>query len=142
MATTRPPRRWCTICPPWSSPDAPPPGARLLRAGRRAVVGGPAGAHAAGMRRGAGAVIYWMTLVADWVCSRTPRRPRLWVSGGVGVLVYWLWPAKRHVTVANMAQVLSQPPNHPEVRAVARRSWRNYARYVSDLFALQIGRAS
>lgn len=100
------------------------------------MVGGPAGAHAAGMRRGAGAVIYWMTLVADWVCSRTPRRPRLWVSGGVGVLVYWLWPAKRHVTVANMAQVLGQPPNHPEVRAVARRSWRNYARYVSDLFAL------
>lgn len=77
-----------------------------------------------------------MTLAADWICSRVPRRPRLWISGGLGELVYWAWAAKRHVTVANMAQVLGKPASDPQVRAVARRSWRNYGRYVSDLFAL------
>jgi KDO2-lipid IV(A) lauroyltransferase len=35
-----------------------------------------------------------------------------------------------------MAQVLAVPPTDPRARALARRSWRNYGRYVSEFFYL------
>jgi lauroyl/myristoyl acyltransferase len=81
-------------------------------------------------------VVYWMTLSLGWLAGRVPRRARLWVSGALGELVYLAWASKRRVTVANMAQVSGLPPSEPRVRALARRSWRNYGRYISEFFYL------
>jgi lauroyl/myristoyl acyltransferase len=81
-------------------------------------------------------VVYWTTLLFSAIAGRVPRRARLAISGTLGVLTYRLWPSKRRVTIANMAQVLGRPTTDPQVRAFAQRSWRNYGRYVSEFFYL------
>jgi KDO2-lipid IV(A) lauroyltransferase len=81
-------------------------------------------------------MIYWLTRVLCWAAGRTPRRPRLWLGGALCELVYLLWASKRRITIANMAQVLGLPANDARVRWTARRSWRNYGRYVADFFYL------
>lgn len=81
-------------------------------------------------------VVYWMTLALSWIAGRVPRRPRLWVSGVLGEVVYLAWVSKRRVTIANMAQVLGRPLHDRQVRAMARRTWRNYGRYISEFFWL------
>jgi lauroyl/myristoyl acyltransferase len=81
-------------------------------------------------------MIYWMTRLLEWLAGRVPRRPRLWIGGALAELVYLAWPSKRHITVANMAQVAGVPVSDPRARWLARRSWRNYGRYVADFFWL------
>lgn len=81
-------------------------------------------------------MVYWFTRLACWLAGRVPRGPRLWLSGALAELVYLLWVSKRRVTVANMAQVAGLSATHPRVRWLARRSWRNYGRYVSEFFFL------
>jgi lauroyl/myristoyl acyltransferase len=81
-------------------------------------------------------VVYQVTRLMCWLAARVPRRARLLVGGALCELVYWAWPAKRHVTIANMAQVLGTESSDARARALARRSWRNYGRYVSEFFYL------
>lgn len=81
-------------------------------------------------------MVYWLTRLATWLAGKTPRRARLALAGPVTVLVYYLWPAKRRVTIANMERVLGAQPGDPRARSLARDSWRNYGRYLSDFFAL------
>jgi lauroyl/myristoyl acyltransferase len=81
-------------------------------------------------------VVYWFTRLACWLAGRVPRGPRLWLSGALAEVVYLVWVSKRRVTVANMAQVAGLSADHPRARRLARRSWRNYGRYVSDFFFL------
>jgi KDO2-lipid IV(A) lauroyltransferase len=71
-----------------------------------------------------------------WLAARVPRRPRLLIAGALCELVYWGWPAKRRVTIANMAQVLGTSVKDARARVLARRSWRNYGRYVGEFFYL------
>jgi KDO2-lipid IV(A) lauroyltransferase len=77
-----------------------------------------------------------MTRLLGWLAGYVPRRPRLWIGGALAELVYLLWASKRRVTIGNMAQVASLPASHPHTRWLARRSWRNYGRYVADFFYL------
>jgi KDO2-lipid IV(A) lauroyltransferase len=81
-------------------------------------------------------MIYWLTRAATTLAGRVPRRPRLWLAGSLATLVYSGWATKRRVTDANMAQILGTSPTDPRARQLARASWRNYGRYVSDFFAL------
>ena len=81
-------------------------------------------------------MVYYLTRFASWLAGRVPRRIRLAMAGPMTVLVYYCWPEKRHATLANVAQVLGKPIHDREVRRVARRTWRNYGRYVSDFFYL------
>ena len=46
------------------------------------------------------------------------------------------WPAKRRWSNANFGHVLGLPPEHPRVRALALRAYREYARYVVELMRL------
>lgn len=82
------------------------------------------------------AMVYWLTRAATWLAGKTPRRARLVLAGPLTILVYALWAAKRRVTIANMAQVLGTTPGDPRARRLARDSWRNYGRYISDFFYL------
>jgi KDO2-lipid IV(A) lauroyltransferase len=81
-------------------------------------------------------MVYRLTLLASWLAGITPRWLRLALAGPITTLVYYLWPTKRHVTIANMAQILDTSINDPEARRLARNSWRNYGRYLSDFFYL------
>ncbi|HEX9036510.1 MAG TPA: hypothetical protein VF808_05915 [Ktedonobacterales bacterium] len=81
-------------------------------------------------------MVFWLTRAATWLAGKVPRRARLALAGPLTVLVYYLWPAKRRVTIANMAQILGTSLDDARARRLARDSWRNYGRYISDFFYL------
>jgi lauroyl/myristoyl acyltransferase len=81
-------------------------------------------------------MVYWLTQAASWLAGKVPRRLRLALAGSLTTLVYYVWVSKRRVTIANMARILGAQPNDPRARRLARASWRNYGRYISDFFYL------
>lgn len=81
-------------------------------------------------------MVYYLSRFASWLAGHVPRPVRLAVAGPITMLVYYAWVAKRRVTIANMAHVLGVPDNDPRARRLARQSWWNYGRYISDFFYL------
>ena len=81
-------------------------------------------------------LVYYFSRFASWLAGRVPRPARLAIGGPLTVLVYYLWAAKRQATIANMAQVLGVSRSDPRAKRLARQSWRNYGRYISDFFYL------
>jgi KDO2-lipid IV(A) lauroyltransferase len=49
---------------------------------------------------------------------------------------YLVWPAKRRAADLNYARVLRTEPGDPRVRRLARRAYRTYARYLTELMRL------
>jgi lauroyl/myristoyl acyltransferase len=49
---------------------------------------------------------------------------------------YALWPAKRRIIVANAAHILGRQPGDRQTRALARRIYQTYARYLVELMRL------
>ena len=63
--------------------------------------------------------------------------PVAWtVLGALSQVSYRVWPAKRRWVNVNFSHVLGLPPEHPEVRRLALRAYRNYARYLVELMRL------
>ena len=56
--------------------------------------------------------------------------------GGISQLGYLLWPAKRRWSNQNFGHVLGLPPDHPRVRRMALRAYREYATYMVELMRL------
>ena len=60
-----------------------------------------------------------------------------WPLFRVGFLAaFYLWPPKRRVILANAAHILGRPADDRAVRALARRVYQTYARYVVELMRL------
>jgi KDO2-lipid IV(A) lauroyltransferase len=49
---------------------------------------------------------------------------------------YLLWPSKRRFVNSNFGHVLGLPPDHPRVRRLALRAYKEYARYIVELMRL------
>jgi lauroyl/myristoyl acyltransferase len=49
---------------------------------------------------------------------------------------YLAWPAKRRFSNINFGHVLGLPPEHPRVRRMALRAYKEYARYMVELMRL------
>lgn len=81
-------------------------------------------------------MVYYLIRFASWLAGRTPRPWRLRIAGTVTELIYWGWVSKRHVTIDNMAQILGTSPRDPRARRLARISWRNFGRYISDFISI------
>lgn len=81
-------------------------------------------------------MVYYLTRFASWLAGRVPRPVRLALAGPITVLVYYAWAAKRRATISNMAHVLGVSENDRRAKRLARDSWRNYGRYISDFFYL------
>jgi KDO2-lipid IV(A) lauroyltransferase len=81
-------------------------------------------------------LVYYLTRFASWLAGRVPRPVRLALAGPITVLVYYAWAAKRRATISNMAHVLGVSEDDPRAKRLARDSWRNYGRYISDFFYL------
>ena len=60
---------------------------------------------------------------------------RLTYAGAVllGEITYLAWASRRRVTKANFAVVLGKPTDHPDVARVARRTFRNFAKYITEI---------
>jgi len=70
------------------------------------------------------------------VVGRLPARPAWTVLGWVSQATYIAWPSKRRWANQNFGHVLGLSPDHPDVRRLALRAYRNYARYLVELMRL------
>lgn len=61
-----------------------------------------------------------------------PRPARFAVATMLGELLYWVLPGKRASTLANMRQVLGPDAPEPLVRLIAKRSFRNFGKYLAE----------
>lgn len=77
-------------------------------------------------------MVYYGLRLAAWLAARVSRRVRMAIAGAVTELIYLGWVSKRHATNANMAQILGTSPGDPRAKRLARVSWRNFGKYISD----------
>jgi lauroyl/myristoyl acyltransferase len=78
---------------------------------------------------------YWLLRAATWLAARVPRGARIGVAGVGAALVFYLWRSKQRATVANMAQIIGAGEHDPYAFRLARDSWRDHGRYISDFLA-------
>jgi lauroyl/myristoyl acyltransferase len=78
-------------------------------------------------------MVYWLWRGTAALVQRLPSR--LSYAGAVvtGELAYLGWHSRRRVTKANFAVVLRRDKDDPEVARVARRTFRNFAKYVTEI---------
>jgi KDO2-lipid IV(A) lauroyltransferase len=80
------------------------------------------------------AIVGYKTTAA--VLAHVPPRLSRAVIGTAAQGSYLLWPAKRRFSNTNFGHVLGLPPEHPRVRRLALRAYREYARYIVELMRL------
>jgi KDO2-lipid IV(A) lauroyltransferase len=68
--------------------------------------------------------------------GRLPPGPVAAIIGTGAQLSYRLWPVKRRWSNRNFGHVLGLPPEHPDVRRLALRAYREYGRYLTELMRL------
>jgi lauroyl/myristoyl acyltransferase len=61
-----------------------------------------------------------------------PRSIRFLLATVLGELLFWLLPGKRAAVLSNMRHVLGSDASEASVRLMAKRSFRNYAKYISE----------
>ena len=76
--------------------------------------------------------VYWLFRLAILLTRPLPLRVGYWFGERVALICYWIiFPRHRKALNANLAHVLrSDDPRY--VDAVARRSFRNFGKYVVD----------
>ena len=78
-------------------------------------------------------VVYWAWRIVAAIAQRVPSRPLYAVAVLGGELAYLGWAAKRRIAKHNFAIVLGRPSGDREVARVARRSFRNFAKYLVEI---------
>lgn len=76
---------------------------------------------------------YWGWRIGARVAQRLPARPLYAFAVILGEIGYLVWTAKRQIAKHNFAIVLGLPWTDPEVAQVARRSFRNFAKYIVEI---------
>jgi KDO2-lipid IV(A) lauroyltransferase len=78
-------------------------------------------------------VLYWAWRAGAALVQHLPAR--LVYAGAVvgGEIAYLTWNTKREIAKHNLSIVLGLKPADPEVQRVARRSFRNFAKYLTEI---------
>ena len=76
---------------------------------------------------------YWAWRLSSALAQRLPAGLTYAVAVAGGDLAYLAWAPKREIARRNLARVLGLTPEHPAVAAAARRSFRNFARYLVEI---------
>jgi len=76
---------------------------------------------------------YWGWLIGARIAQRLPARPLYAFAVILGEIGYVVWTAKRQIAKRNFAIVLGRPWTDPEVARIARRSFRNFAKYIVEI---------
>lgn len=79
---------------------------------------------------------YWGARAALGGAGRLPRAAGYRLGALGGELYFWLNPGHSRKALDNYAVVLADHPSAPRVRQTARRSFRNYGKYLFDFFRL------
>ncbi len=77
--------------------------------------------------------LYWLWRLGTFLTGIAPRRLSHAVAGWLGAAGYYLMSLRRKIARNNFSHVLQKPPTDPQVRRVARESFRNYARLLRDV---------
>jgi KDO2-lipid IV(A) lauroyltransferase len=78
-------------------------------------------------------LLYWLWRVGAALVQRLPAG-FVYVCAVIGgELVYLLWRSKREIAKHNLAVVLGLPQDHPKVAGVARRTFRNFGKYLTEI---------
>ena len=86
------------------------------------------------MRRRIGhTAAYWLWRAAAALAQRLPQRVLYPVAAALGDLAYVAWGTKRRIAKENFSRVLARPRGDRRVAQVARRSFRNFAKYVVEI---------
>jgi lauroyl/myristoyl acyltransferase len=78
-------------------------------------------------------VLYWTWRLGAALVQHLPDRLVYAAAVAGGELGYLAWTAKREIAKHNLAIVLGRKPDDPEVDRVARRSFRNFAKYLVEI---------
>ncbi len=81
-------------------------------------------------------VLYWGWWLTSALAQRVPLRLAYAVAAVLGDLAYVLWRSKREIAKHNLAGVLHLDPDELAVARTARRSFREYAKYVVEIMRL------
>jgi KDO2-lipid IV(A) lauroyltransferase len=76
---------------------------------------------------------YWSWRIGARIAQRLPARPLYAFAVVLGEIGYVAWTTKRRIAKHNFAIVLGRPSTDREVAQVARRSFRNFAKYVVEI---------
>jgi KDO2-lipid IV(A) lauroyltransferase len=76
---------------------------------------------------------YWGWRIGAGLAQRLPARPLYAFAVALGEIGYVAWTAKRRIAKHNFSIVLGRPSTDREVAQVARRSFRNFAKYVVEI---------
>ena len=76
---------------------------------------------------------YWAWRILAALAQRLPARPLYAFAVAMGEVGYVLWTAKRRIAKHNFSIVLGRPTTDRQVAQVARRSFRNFAKYLIEI---------
>ena len=76
---------------------------------------------------------YWAWRILAALAQQLPARPLYAFAVAMGEVGYVLWTAKRRIAKHNFSIVLGRPATDREVAQVARRSFRNFAKYLIEI---------
>ena len=78
-------------------------------------------------------ISYWGWRICAAIAQRVPARPLYAFAVAMGEVGYLAWTTKRRIAKHNFSIVLGRPSTDREVAQVARRSFRNFAKYVVEI---------
>lgn len=76
---------------------------------------------------------FWLWRISAALAQRLPQPALYPIAVALGEGAYVVWGAKRRIAKQNFARVLDRPEHDREVARVARRSFRNFAKYVVEI---------
>jgi KDO2-lipid IV(A) lauroyltransferase len=76
---------------------------------------------------------YWGWRIGARIAQRLPAKPLYAFAVALGEIGYVMWAGKRRIAKSNFAIVLGRPSTDREVAQVARRSFRNFAKYIVEI---------
>lgn len=77
---------------------------------------------------------FWKT--ASWIMGHIPPGPAYKVGGALAMIGYAASPQRRRWLRSNFGHVLGVSPKEKAASGLARRAYRNYARYILELMRL------
>ncbi len=78
-------------------------------------------------------LLYWSWRAAAALVQRLPARLVYFGAVVGGEFTYLVWRRRREITKRNFAVVLGRPAADPEVARVARRAFRNFGKYLTEI---------
>ncbi len=82
-------------------------------------------------------VLFWVWRLMSRLSRAMPLSWNYALANVGGDIAYLVWPRGRGIAKRNVARVVGAPADAPEVRSLARASFRHYGKYLADFARLE-----